>query len=117
MRISYNWLKDYIDLTESPDEISRLLTHSGLEVEKVEKHETIKGAGYGALTGGGVAGAIIFTGALAGSKRMPKNEGSLMGVGTVAGAIGGAGAGYMLSDADAPEAKALEQEEVASDNQ
>lgn len=50
MRISYNWLKDYIDLTESPDEIARLLTHSGLEVEKVEKYESIKG---------GLAGIVI----------------------------------------------------------
>jgi phenylalanyl-tRNA synthetase beta chain len=50
MRISYNWLKDYIDLTESPDEIARLLTHSGLEVEKVETYESIKG---------GLAGVVI----------------------------------------------------------
>ncbi|MBC7450037.1 MAG: phenylalanine--tRNA ligase subunit beta [Cytophagales bacterium] len=51
MRISYNWLKDYIDLTESPDEIARILTHSGLEVEKVEKFETIKGGLEGIVIG------------------------------------------------------------------
>ncbi len=51
MRISYNWLKDYIDLTESPDEIARLLTHSGLEVEKVEKFESIKGGLEGIVIG------------------------------------------------------------------
>jgi phenylalanyl-tRNA synthetase beta chain len=51
MRISYNWLKDYIDLTESPDEIARLLTHSGLEVEKVEKYESIKGGLEGIVIG------------------------------------------------------------------
>jgi len=51
MRISYNWLKDYIDLTESPDEIARLLTHSGLEVEKVEAYESIKGGLVGIVIG------------------------------------------------------------------
>ena len=51
MRISYNWLKDYIDLTESAEEIARLLTHSGLEVESVEKYETIKGGLEGIVIG------------------------------------------------------------------
>ena len=51
MRISYNWLKDYIDLTESPEEIARLLTHSGLEVEKVETYESIKGGLVGVVIG------------------------------------------------------------------
>lgn len=51
MRISYNWLKDYIDLTESPEEIARLLTHSGLEVEKVEVYESIKGGLVGIVIG------------------------------------------------------------------
>ncbi|WP_299252499.1 phenylalanine--tRNA ligase subunit beta [uncultured Cytophaga sp.] len=51
MRISYNWLKDYIDLTESPEEIARLLTHSGLEVEKVEAYESIKGGLVGIVIG------------------------------------------------------------------
>jgi phenylalanyl-tRNA synthetase beta chain len=51
MRISYNWLKDYIDLTESAEEISRLLTHSGLEVEKVERYESIKGGLEGIVIG------------------------------------------------------------------
>jgi len=51
MRISYNWLKDYIDLTETAEEIARLLTHSGLEVESVEKFETIKGGLDGIVIG------------------------------------------------------------------
>lgn len=36
MKISYNWLKDHIALTESPEEIANLLTFSGLEVEHIE---------------------------------------------------------------------------------
>ncbi|MGZ3693862.1 MAG: hypothetical protein ACXWQO_06650 [Bdellovibrionota bacterium] len=80
--------------------------------------KTLEGAAWGATGGTAVAGTIIFTGALLGTKRMPKNEASLMGVGFVGGAIGGASAGYMLSDSsEAPEAKALEQKEEASDNQ
>lgn len=37
MKISYNWLKTYIDTTISLDEISSTLTSTGLEVEGVEQ--------------------------------------------------------------------------------
>ena len=43
MNISYNWLKDYVDFSLSATELDDLLTFSGLEVEGVEKVETIKG--------------------------------------------------------------------------
>ena len=43
MKISYNWLKDYVSTTLSPNELDDLLTFSGLEIEGVEKVETIKG--------------------------------------------------------------------------
>lgn len=43
MNISYKWLKDYVNTTKTPQEIGDLLTFSGLEVESVEKAETIKG--------------------------------------------------------------------------
>jgi len=43
MRISYNWLKEYIKTDLSPDEIAQRLTDSGLEVEAVEKVESIPG--------------------------------------------------------------------------
>lgn len=43
MKISFNWLKKYIDLHQSPEEIAALLTHSGLEVEGVEAHESLPG--------------------------------------------------------------------------
>ena len=36
MRVSYNWLKDYIDLELSPEELAERLTHAGVEVERVE---------------------------------------------------------------------------------
>lgn len=35
MKVSYNWLKDYLDFNSSPNEISSILTNSGLEVEKM----------------------------------------------------------------------------------
>ena len=36
MNISYNWLKRYIDITESPEEIAKILTSIGLEVGTLE---------------------------------------------------------------------------------
>ena len=43
MKISYNWLNDYLNLTTSPEQTSEILTDIGLEVEKVETVEAIKG--------------------------------------------------------------------------
>ena len=43
MKISYNWLKQYIDIPESAEEIGKTLTSTGLEVESVEPFETLKG--------------------------------------------------------------------------
>ncbi|MCV9386888.1 phenylalanine--tRNA ligase subunit beta [Reichenbachiella ulvae] len=51
MKISLNWLKDYIDLNESIDEISQTLTNTGLEVEGVEEVEEIKGSLEGLVIG------------------------------------------------------------------
>src|SRR5690349_19822980 len=51
MTISYNWLKEYIDIPESPEEIGKVLTSTGLEVESVEKHETVKGGLSGLVIG------------------------------------------------------------------
>jgi len=36
MRISLNWLKEYIDIDHSPEELAHLLTMTGLEVEGIE---------------------------------------------------------------------------------
>ncbi len=43
MRISYNWLKQFINIEESPEELGKILTDAGLEVEAIEKHESVKG--------------------------------------------------------------------------
>ncbi len=51
MTISYNWLKEYIDIPESPEELAHLLTSTGLEVESVETFETIKGSLQGLVVG------------------------------------------------------------------
>lgn len=51
MKISYNWLKEYIKTTASPDEIAVLLTNCGLEVESLEKFESIKGGLAGVVVG------------------------------------------------------------------
>ena len=51
MRISYNWLKEYIKTDLSPDEMAQRLTDSGLEVEVVEEVESIPGGLKGLLVG------------------------------------------------------------------
>jgi phenylalanyl-tRNA synthetase beta chain len=51
MTISYNWLKDYIDIPETPDELGQLLTSTGLEVEHVHAFETVKGGMKGLVIG------------------------------------------------------------------
>ena len=51
MKISYSWLKDFIDLQESASEVGALLTGSGLEVESIEKHELIEGGLEGLVIG------------------------------------------------------------------
>jgi phenylalanyl-tRNA synthetase beta chain len=51
MKISYNWLKQYIDIPESPEEIGKVLTSTGLEVEHVEEHESVKGGLKGLVIG------------------------------------------------------------------
>ena len=51
MKISYNWLKEYIDTDLNPDEIADLLTNIGLEVEGVETFESVKGGLKGCFIG------------------------------------------------------------------
>jgi phenylalanyl-tRNA synthetase beta chain len=51
MTISYQWLKEYIDIPETPEELGRLLTSTGLEVESISLHETIKGGLKGVVIG------------------------------------------------------------------
>ncbi len=51
MNISYNWLKKYLDLSLTAEEVSAVLTDIGLEVEGLEKIETIKGGLKGVVVG------------------------------------------------------------------
>ena len=37
MRISYNWLKDYIDIKLPPEKIAEILTMAGLAVDALQK--------------------------------------------------------------------------------
>lgn len=51
MKISLNWLKEYLDIGLSPEEVSEILTGIGLEVEGMEQVETIKGGLEGVVVG------------------------------------------------------------------
>ena len=51
MNISYNWLKNYLDLNLSSEEISQLLTDTGLEVEGIKEIESVKGGLKGVVIG------------------------------------------------------------------
>lgn len=51
MKISYNWLKQYVDTDLSAEEIGSILTETGLEVESVEKIEMVKGGLEGVIVG------------------------------------------------------------------
>jgi len=51
MTISYKWLKDYLNFTETPEQLSEILTNIGLEVESLEVHEAVKGGLVGVVLG------------------------------------------------------------------
>ncbi|MGL5919164.1 MAG: YtpR family tRNA-binding protein, partial [Bacteroidales bacterium] len=51
MNISYNWLKDYLNLPLTPDETAAALTSIGLETGGVEEVQTIKGGLEGLVIG------------------------------------------------------------------
>ncbi|MEM8896169.1 MAG: phenylalanine--tRNA ligase subunit beta, partial [Bacteroidota bacterium] len=51
MKISLNWLKEFIDLPESTDKIEGWLTGTGLEVEGVDPYEEIEGGLEGIVIG------------------------------------------------------------------
>src|ERR1700744_949152 len=51
MTISYNWLCDYLPVKIEPERLSRILTSVGLEVESVEKYESVKGGLKGLVIG------------------------------------------------------------------
>ncbi len=51
MKISYQWLKRYLPVTCPPEELSGILTSIGLEVEGLERFETIRGGLDGMVIG------------------------------------------------------------------
>lgn len=51
MKISYKWLKSYVNTDKTPEEISKILTDTGLEVEGLEKVESVKGGLKGVVIG------------------------------------------------------------------
>ncbi len=51
MKISYNWLKQFIKIDWQSDETAALLTDLGLEVEVVEKYQSVKGGLEGIVVG------------------------------------------------------------------
>jgi len=51
MKISYNWLKKYIDCDLPAEEVAQVLTATGLEVEDIIPFESIKGSLKGIITG------------------------------------------------------------------
>ena len=51
MKISYNWLKQFIDELPPPDELARLLTDCGLEVEQVVPWCSVNGGLEGLVIG------------------------------------------------------------------
>ncbi len=51
MNISYNWLKRYIDIDLPAERVAEILTDIGLEVEGLEKIETVRGGLQGVVVG------------------------------------------------------------------
>jgi phenylalanyl-tRNA synthetase beta chain len=51
MKLSYKWLKEYVNFDKTPEELGSLLTNCGLEVESVEKVQSIKGGLQGIVIG------------------------------------------------------------------
>lgn len=51
MKISYNWLKQYVQTDLSAEDLGKILTETGLEVDGIEKIESIKGGLEGVFVG------------------------------------------------------------------
>ncbi len=51
MNISYNWLKNYININETPETLAEILTSIGLEVESIEEVESVRGGMKGLVIG------------------------------------------------------------------
>ncbi len=51
MKVSYNWLKNYLDFNLSVKELSEILTDTGLEVEGIKRMDEIPGGLKGLVIG------------------------------------------------------------------
>lgn len=51
MKISYNWLKEYLKTDLEPSKVGEILTSIGLEVENMEEWVSVKGGLEGVVTG------------------------------------------------------------------
>jgi len=51
MKISYNWILEYLKTDKQPEELSSILTNIGLEVEGMEDWTSVKGGLNGVVTG------------------------------------------------------------------
>ena len=51
MKISLNWLRNYIDLSDDTEKIGDIMTSLGLEIEGIEQFESIKGGLQGIVVG------------------------------------------------------------------
>ncbi|MBC2846251.1 phenylalanine--tRNA ligase subunit beta [Winogradskyella flava] len=51
MKISYNWLKQFINIDWDAEKTGELLTDLGLEIEGIERYESVKGGLHGIIIG------------------------------------------------------------------
>lgn len=51
MKISYKWLKNYVDCNLPAEQVAAMLTDCGLEVESLDKFESVKGGLEGIVVG------------------------------------------------------------------
>ncbi len=51
MKISYNWLKQFINISWNAEKVGELLTDLGLEVEGIEDYQSVKGGLQGVIVG------------------------------------------------------------------
>ncbi len=51
MKISYNWLKQFVEMPYSPEELSKALTDCGLEVEQLSPWQSVQGGLQGLVIG------------------------------------------------------------------
>ncbi len=51
MKISYNWLKQFVNIDWTPEKTAELLTDLGLEVEGIEHYQSVKGGLDGIVVG------------------------------------------------------------------